>query len=190
MVIAVDCVGAVCAGMVPALDFCCLSTLTTLPPIQCPREALSRAAMTFHSGPLLSLQASAFPIAHLFHEGFASRPLVAIAMTMTRLTYFGWTHHAASTLTSRALVLFPSSRWFRAACDPACLQSPGLVQALDAESRPELGAVAVRISVYRFWRSVIEHPWPIYDLVRTYSWPQRCLQYAEQHRTVWESANY
>jgi hypothetical protein len=50
MTIADDCAGTVCAGMVPALDFCCLSTLTTLPSIQCPREALSRAAMTFHSG--------------------------------------------------------------------------------------------------------------------------------------------
>jgi hypothetical protein len=31
MIIADDCADAVYAGMVPALDFCCLSTLTTLP---------------------------------------------------------------------------------------------------------------------------------------------------------------
>jgi hypothetical protein len=38
--------------------------------------------------------------------------------------------------------------------------SPGIVQACYAESQSELGAVAVRISVCRFWRSVIGHPLP------------------------------
>jgi hypothetical protein len=38
--------------------------------------------------------------------------------------------------------------------------SPGIVQASYAESRFELNAVAVRISICRFWRPVIGHPWP------------------------------
>jgi hypothetical protein len=92
MIIADDCAGAVYAGLVPALDFRCHTTLTTLPQFCALGNPLpSGDELPFRK--LLFLQASALPIAHLFHEGFAPRPFMAMAMT--KLTCFGWTHRAA-----------------------------------------------------------------------------------------------
>jgi hypothetical protein len=84
MIIADDCAGCVCAGMVPALDLCCicrLCRLTTLPQFNALENASPERRMSFHPDCFNSCKPPRFWLRTYSTEAWSLVRFLAMALT-------------------------------------------------------------------------------------------------------------